>query len=72
MGGVMTPDAAAAPLMPGFAHILTDNQIAELTAYLRTRFSGQPAWTDIEGHVARIRSETGSAGGSSTRITKGE
>jgi mono/diheme cytochrome c family protein len=62
--------------MPGFAHILTDKQIAELTAYLRTRFSGQPAWTDIERHVARIRSETGSTGGansgSATRIAKGE
>jgi len=76
VGGVMTPDAAAAALMPGFAHILTDKQIAELTAYLRTRFSGQPAWTDIERHVARIRSETGSTGGansgSATRIAKGE
>ena len=68
----MTPDAAAAPLMPGFGHILTDKQMAELAAYLRTRFSGQPAWTDIEGQVARIRAQPGRQRSTSTRIAKGE
>ena len=70
----MTPDAAAAPLMPGFGHILTDKQVAELAGYLRTRFSGQPAWNDVEGHVARIRSEQRDAGNSASgiRIAKGE
>jgi mono/diheme cytochrome c family protein len=74
VGGVMTPDAAAAPLMPGFGHILTDKQVAELAGYLRTRFSGQPAWNDVEGQVARIRSDQRDArhSASGMRIAKGE
>jgi mono/diheme cytochrome c family protein len=62
LGGVTTPDAAASPLMPGFGHVLTDRQVAELAEYLRTRFSSQPAWEDLEGQVARIRSEQQEAG----------
>ena len=54
--GVETPDAAAQPLMPGFANALTDAQVAELTAWLRTRFSGGPAWDDLEAEVAEARS----------------
>jgi len=74
LGGFMTPDAAAAPLMPGFGHILTDKQVAELAGYLRTRFSGQPAWPDVEGQVARIRSEQQKAGRSASgmHIARGE
>jgi mono/diheme cytochrome c family protein len=54
--GVETPDAKAAPLMPGFANALTDAQIADLAAYLRTRFTGQPVWDDLEAEVGRARS----------------
>ncbi|UEM06940.1 cytochrome c (plasmid) [Skermanella rosea] len=54
--GVETPDAAAQPLMPGFANALTDAQVAELTAWLRTRFSGGPAWDGLEAKVAEARS----------------
>lgn len=74
LGGVTTPDAAAAPLMPGFGHILTDQQVADLAGYLRTRFSGQPTWNDVEGQVARIRSEQRDAGHSASgmRVAKGE
>ena len=42
--------------MPGFANALTDAQVAELTAWLRTRFSGGPAWDDLEAEVAEARS----------------
>ena len=70
----MTPDAAATPLMPGFGHILTDKQVAELAGYLRTRFSGQPAWDHVDEQVARIRSEQRGAAGSASgmHIAKGE
>jgi len=68
LGGVTTPDAAAAPLMPGFAHILTDRQVADLAEYLRTRFSGQPIWNDLEGQVARARSEQRETGRSAPGI----
>ena len=36
--------------------ITTDAQVAELTAWLRTRFSGGPAWDDLEAEVAEARS----------------
>lgn len=42
-------------LMPGFAASLTDNDVAQLAAYLRRSRSHQPAWTNLEGAVARAR-----------------
>ena len=61
--------------MPGFAHILTDEQIAELAAYLRTRFSGQPAWNDVKGMSPVSAPKTGCdrrIPPARTRIAKGE
>ncbi len=42
-------------LMPGFAASLTDNDVAQLAAYLRRSRSHQPAWTNLEAAVARVR-----------------
>ncbi len=41
--------------MPGFADSMTDEQIAALLDYLRTRFSKQPPWTDIAATVRNAR-----------------
>ena len=41
--------------MPGFAASMSDAQIAALLNYLRSRFSNQPAWTDVEKIVAEAR-----------------
>jgi hypothetical protein len=41
--------------MPGFAASMSDAQITALLAYLRSRFSTQPAWSDIEKIVAEAR-----------------
>ena len=43
------------PIMPGFSGALTDAQIADLLTYLRSRFSDQKPWTNIQGQVAAAR-----------------
>ncbi|QJQ94516.1 MULTISPECIES: cytochrome c [Halomonadaceae] len=53
--GIDTPTLEAEPLMPGFANALSDEQVADLTAYLRARFTDLPAWDDLEDEVARAR-----------------
>lgn len=53
--GVEQPLAPGQPLMPGFATAFSDQQVAELAAYLRERFSERPAWEGLEQEVARIR-----------------
>src|SRR5262249_26061190 len=49
--GIWPPEGSAGPLMPGFAGALTDRQIADLAAYLRTRYTQRPAWRDLDGAV---------------------
>jgi mono/diheme cytochrome c family protein len=41
--------------MPGFADSMSDAQIAALLTYLRSRFSQQPAWSDLDSVVAEAR-----------------
>jgi mono/diheme cytochrome c family protein len=43
--------------MPSFAHTLNDTQIADVLAYMRTRVAQQPAWSALDGDVAKIRKE---------------
>jgi mono/diheme cytochrome c family protein len=53
--GIRAPGDASHMLMPGFAGALTNAQIVELARYIRTNFSDQPAWPDLEAQVARAR-----------------
>lgn len=55
LSGVRPVEGERSPIMPGFAASMSDAQIATLLAYLRSRFSTQPAWTDIEKTVAEAR-----------------
>lgn len=52
--GIGLKDGVPGLFMPPFAH-LSDDEIANLGAYLRRTRTGQPAWTDLEGKVAAIR-----------------
>jgi hypothetical protein len=54
--GLPAPEGERGPIMPGFAGVLNDRQVADLLAYMRTAFGNQPAWPDLEKTVARIRS----------------
>jgi mono/diheme cytochrome c family protein len=55
MQGLRSPAGPAGPTMPAFADMLTDAQVREITAYLRTRFTDKPPWTDIVRAVADAR-----------------
>lgn len=55
--GIHPPIGDRGPAMPSFADILNDHQMAEIAAYLRTRFSAQPAWTKFDGAAASARKE---------------
>jgi len=55
--GLHPPVGRAGPTMPPFADSSTDSQLAELTAYLRSRYSDRPAWRDLPAAVAKARKE---------------
>jgi mono/diheme cytochrome c family protein len=53
--GIHQPDGEAGPLMPPFTGALTDLQIAAVINFVRAKFSGQPAWPDVEKQIRRIQ-----------------
>ena len=53
--GIARPLGASGPFMPAFGTTLTDQQIADLTNYIRTRFGGAAAWGDVQGDLQKIR-----------------
>jgi mono/diheme cytochrome c family protein len=55
LNGIQPRDGRSGPLMPGFNGALTDDQIAQVLAYARQRFSTQPAWSDLTNRVRRMR-----------------
>jgi nicotinate dehydrogenase subunit B len=59
MEGLASPAGPAGPAMPGFADMLDDRQLREMTAYLRTRFTDKPPWSDVADAVAQARQGEG-------------
>jgi mono/diheme cytochrome c family protein len=55
LAGVRPVAGERSPIMPGFADSMSDAQIAALLTYLRSRFSQQPAWSDLDSVVAEAR-----------------
>ena len=55
--GIAPPDGERGPFMPGFAAILTDEQIAAVVKYVRAAYSGQPEWKDIDREVRDARKQ---------------
>lgn len=52
----MSPAAGErSPIMPGFANVLSDQQLGQLLDYLRSHFSGKPAWTKLEQDIREAR-----------------
>jgi mono/diheme cytochrome c family protein len=43
--------------MPSFADSLTDREVAELAAYLRSRYSRRAAWPTLAQTIAKVRAE---------------
>jgi mono/diheme cytochrome c family protein len=56
LGGIMPPEGEKGPIMPGFADVLTDRQLAALVGYLREQFSEHSAWPDVAARVREISS----------------
>ena len=54
--GIMSPVSSDLGYMPAFRDSLSDDQLAELVAYLRQRFApDKPAWTGVRDTIIRIR-----------------
>ena len=57
--GIEPPVAGRGPKMPGFAPSLTDEQVAAVLGYARTRYTLKPAWNHLERDVRQARKEGG-------------
>jgi len=58
--GIQNPATRDLGYMPGFKDSLSDTQVAELAAYLRSRFAGEaPVWQGLEKTVAHVRANPG-------------
>ena len=55
--GLKPPTGPSGPYMPDFAGAFTDAQVAEIAAYLRSRFSERPAWVKLPAAVATARKD---------------
>ena len=55
LSGIRPVEGQRSPIMPGFADSMTDDQIAALLDYLRTRFSNQPPWMNTAEIVRDAR-----------------
>jgi mono/diheme cytochrome c family protein len=55
LSGIRPVEGERSPIMPGFASTMSDAQIVELLQYLRSRFSNNPAWTDLAATVQAAR-----------------
>jgi mono/diheme cytochrome c family protein len=53
--GLPPADGEASSVMPAFAAVLGDEEIAQLLAYMRERFSDEPAWAGLTEQVRRTR-----------------
>ncbi len=54
--GIASPVSSDLGYMPGFGDSLSDDQLAELVAYLRRQFAPEkPAWTGVQPAISRIR-----------------
>jgi len=54
--GLPPADGEASAVMPGFASVLSDQDMVALLNHLRSQFTDRPAWTGLEEMVRRTRS----------------
>jgi len=55
MSGIPAAKGAPGPVMPGFASVMSDDQVVALARHLRVDIAGRPDWPDLEQAVRRIR-----------------
>ncbi len=57
--GLRPPLGPRGPYMPAYADMFNDAQVGALAAYIRARYSDEPAWPDLGHAVAQARKEGG-------------
>jgi mono/diheme cytochrome c family protein len=55
--GIAPPEGVPGRAMPGFADALTDGQVKDLAAYIRSEFGRATAWPDVDEELKKIREE---------------
>jgi nicotinate dehydrogenase subunit B len=55
MHGLAPPAGRSGPTMPVYGDSFSDRQLAQITVYLRARFTDKPPWPDVPGAVAQVR-----------------
>jgi nicotinate dehydrogenase subunit B len=56
--GLEPSTGPSGPFMPAFGSAFTDAQLAQLAAYLRARFTDQPAWANLPAAAGAARKAT--------------
>ena len=59
MHGLAPPAGRSGPTMPAYGESFSDRQLADITAYLRARYTDKPPWPDIPQAVAQARKGDG-------------
>lgn len=62
LSGVPAADGRPAGMMPGFEGAMSNEDLAALLVYLRTRFSDEPAWRNVGSTIKAVRRELRKAG----------
>lgn len=57
--GRQLPPGAAGAAMPGFAKLLTRQQVADLAAYIRARYSNEPPFQQLDATVNELADRAG-------------
>jgi mono/diheme cytochrome c family protein len=55
MNGIAPPSGASDKSMPRFGPTLSDEEIADLIAFVRSRFTDKPAWSDVPARIREAR-----------------
>lgn len=57
--GIKPPEGAFDRSMPAFGRSLSDEELADLAAFVRSHFSREPAWSDLPARIAEARDSGG-------------
>ncbi len=57
--GLPWREGKTGPYMPPFEAVLNNQQLTDLVRYIRARFSGGPAWADVEAQTQNARQNGG-------------
>ena len=52
--GLAPPAGRSGPTMPAYGDSFSDRQLADITAYLRARYTDKPPWPDVPEAVAQV------------------